>query len=329
MPLAALLLAGSAGFGQKWAEDMFDHTSHDFGTVARGAKVEHRFTVENIYVEDAHILSIRSSCGCTAPTVAKRTLKTWDKAEIVAEVDTRGYYGRKDATITVVFDQPFPAEVRLNVHTYIRSDVVVQPGSVQFGSIAQGIGAQRKVRISYAGRPDWAIQKVENNSPHLEATAVKSAAAPPGQVAYDLVVKLEPDAPVGHIREHLVLVTNDVRTESAHVPIAVEGVVVPTVSVRPSPLTGVAEVGKSVKKQLFVQGTKPFQILAVRCDDARFTFVVPQTAKTLHLIPVTFTAGQTPGKVAEKIRITTDLAGSETLDVPVDFRVTSTGPTAF
>ena len=45
--------------GQDWAKAMFDHTSHDFGVVARGAKVEHRFVIENIYEEDAHIQSVR------------------------------------------------------------------------------------------------------------------------------------------------------------------------------------------------------------------------------------------------------------------------------
>ena len=37
---------------------MFDHTTHDFGVVARGAKVEHRFVVENNYEEDIHIESV-------------------------------------------------------------------------------------------------------------------------------------------------------------------------------------------------------------------------------------------------------------------------------
>ena len=43
--------------GQQWAKEMFDHTSHDFGTVARGAKMEHRFTLENIYEESPATLT--------------------------------------------------------------------------------------------------------------------------------------------------------------------------------------------------------------------------------------------------------------------------------
>ena len=197
LALLLLSLGAARGRGQDWAKKMFDATSHDFGTVARGAKVEHRFTVENIYVEDAHIAAVRTSCGCTAPKVTKQHLKTWEKTEIVTQVDTRGYYGRKDATVTVVFDRPFRAEVRLKLYTYIRSDVVVQPGSIQFGTLAQGTGGERKVTISYAGRADWEIVKVESASPHIEAKVVKAPVTAPGRVTYQMIVTLKKDAPAG------------------------------------------------------------------------------------------------------------------------------------
>ena len=325
---SVLLAAASIGWGQDWAVKMFDETTHDFGTVARGAKVEHTFTVENIYEEDAHIASVSSSCGCTTPTVSRRSLKTWEKAQITASVDTRGYYGRKDATITVTFDRPYQAEVRLNVYTYIRSDVVVQPGSVQFGTVAQGAGGQHTVSVSYAGRPDWQIVDVETHHPHLDAHVEKTN-APIGQVVYNLVVTLKKEAPVGRLTDHLVLVTNDRRVQASHVPVAVEGVVVASLSARPTPLSAVVDTGGKLTKRLFVQGQRPFQITGVECADDRFAFALPTSARSLHLLPVTFTAGDAPGKVRTKIRIRTDLPGGQTLEVPVDIRVMPSGPTSF
>lgn len=76
----------------------------------------------------------------------------------------------------VVFDLPYPdnpAEVHLGIHSYIRSDIVVQPGSVQFGSVAQGAGAAQNLKISYAGRDDWKIEKVECADPNIEARTTK------------------------------------------------------------------------------------------------------------------------------------------------------------
>ena len=142
----AALTAGRVQ-AQDWAREMFDHTSHDFGTVARGAKVEHRFGVENIYLEDAHIKSAKASCGCTSPEVPVEILKTWKKAYVVAKVDTVNFEGQKDVTINVEFDKPFPAEVQLYIHCYIRSDVVLDPGSVHLRS---GTG---KCRAATGERP--------------------------------------------------------------------------------------------------------------------------------------------------------------------------------
>jgi len=324
MALWLMLVAASGGFGQEsdWAKKMLDHTSHDFGTVARGAKVEHTFTVENKYNEDMEITEVRSSCGCTATKLSKRILKTWEKAEIVATADTRGFFGRKDATLTVVFGGQFPAEVQLHVHAYIRSDIVVQPGSVQFGSVAEGSSARQKVTVSYAGRPDWEIAKVETPNRHLEAQLVKAAVPTSGQVTYDLVVTLKDDTPAGYVHDFLILVTNDRRPQYARVPLAVEGVVVPAVTVRPSPLLlGVVTVGQTVTRQLVVQGNKPFRIVSVECSDKRLTCAVPTEEKPVHLLPVTFKAGDETGKLSAKVRIQTSLSSGNALEVPVDVRV--------
>ena len=67
---------------------MFAATSHDFGHVARGAKAEFAFELQNVYEEDIHILDVRTSCGCTTPTITKPTLKTWEKGSIVATLNT-------------------------------------------------------------------------------------------------------------------------------------------------------------------------------------------------------------------------------------------------
>ncbi len=75
---------------------------------------------------------------------AKRLLKTWEKTEVVITLDTRAEPGRKDGTIEVEFDLPFPAKVQLHVHSFIRGDVVMQPGVVEFGSVeSRGRGEPR------------------------------------------------------------------------------------------------------------------------------------------------------------------------------------------
>ncbi len=329
--VAGLLLCTNAALGQDWAKAMFDHTTHDFGVVARGAKVEHRFVVENIYEEDAHIKSVSSSCGCSKPQISKPLLKTWEKAEILVTLDTRDFLGRKDATITVVLDLPFPAEVQLHIHAYIRSDIVIQPGSAEFGAVNQGSAAARRLTISYAGRDDWRIERVECANPHIVAT-LGEVQRTPGLVSYELSVKLQENAPPGYFRDQLTLVTNDFDGKAARVPVMVDGTVSPALVVRPSPLSlGTVVSGGAVTRNLVIQGRAPFRVIAVRCIDDRFAARVPTDAKTVQIVPVTFSAkgeAGNGGKATSKIQIETDLSGGMTAEVEAVVEVVAEGRSA-
>jgi hypothetical protein len=314
-----VLFCAASAQARDWATEMFDKTTHDFGVVARGAKVEHRFIIENNNEEDIRIESVTSSCHCTTPKLMKQVLKSWEKTELVVTLDTRSEPGRKDATIDVVFAAPYSARVQLHTHAFIRGDVVVQPGAVQFGSVNQGVEATREVKILYAiGRSDWQIQRVECANPHIEARVAETNRNSM-QVAYSLTVKLKADTPPGYIQEPLMLVTNDLDPSKARVPVSVEGLVAAALTVRPASLTlGVAEIGKPVTSNLVVQGRAPFRITAVRSSDDRFVGKVPSESKAFHIIPVTFQAKDvkaTPGKVTAKIRIETDLSGASAVEV--------------
>ncbi len=317
---AGLLGWAAVGCAQDWAKAMFDQTTHDFGVVARGAKVEHRFTIENVYEEDVHIASVESSCGCSTPKVSRNLLKTWEKAELAVNIDTRGFLGRKDATIKVLFDQPYTAEVQIHVHTYIRSDIVVQPGAVSFGSVMQGAGAKQTLAVTYAGRDDWRIAKVECTNPSIEAGVVETSRTP-GKVGYSLSVQLRPEAPPGYLHDQLVLVTNDYDVRAGRVPVTVEGLIVSALSVRPSPLMmGVAENGRPVTRNLVVQGRAPFRILSVKSTDERFRCKPSDESKTAHVLPVTFLDDDLPaasGRISAKLHIETDLSGVNAADVDV------------
>ena len=100
-----------------------------------GAKAEFAFELQNVYEEDIHIADVRTSCGCTTPTITKPTLKTWEKGSIVATLNTRSFVGQRNSTLTVVIDKPFYAEVPLTIAGYIHSDVDFQPGAAALGEV--------------------------------------------------------------------------------------------------------------------------------------------------------------------------------------------------
>lgn len=311
--IVPLLLATSTHLSaQEWARKMFAETDHDFGTVARGSKQEFAFEFKNLYEEDIHISGIRSSCGCTSARVTKDTLKTFETSHVIATYNTRSFLGAKSATITVTIDEPFLAEVQLNVSGYIRRDVVFNPGVVAFGAVDAGAGSEKKIQVAYAGRNDWEIVDVRSANRHFEVELAETARGN-GRVDYDMLVRLKPDAPVGYIQDQLTIVTNDSNAKT--IPLPVEGRVESALSVNPAQLfLGVLQPGQSATKRLVVRGKTPFSIKSVKCEDDCFEFTTPTetTPKTLHFVYVKFTAGQQTGPVNQKIVIETDQAGGVT-----------------
>lgn len=296
--------ASAPATAQEWAIKMFDSTSHDFQTVPRGAKAVHRFKIKNLYEEDAHISGVRSSCGCTTPQIVKPDLKTFEVGEIVAEFNTRAFMGYKSATVTVNFDKPFPAEVQLQVSGFIRSDVVLTPGSIDLGSVDFGAGAEKKISVTYAGRNDWKIVDAKTANPHFEVELLPKERGG-GRVAYEMIVRLLKDAPPGYIKDQLILVTND--DKGTEMPVDIEGRVISAFTVSPASLfMGALQPGQKVTKQLVVRGKKPFRITSIECPDGNFSIEPPTESKPVHLVPVVYTAGDKPGKIAQQISIFTD-----------------------
>lgn len=306
LALPLLLAISSQASAQEWAKKMFTVTKHEFGTVARGSKQEYRFQLKNVYKEDVHITGVESSCGCTTPKVTKDTLKTFETSDVVAVFNTRSFLGSKAATLTVKFDKPYYAEVQLTVDGYIRSDVVFDPGVIEFGSLDAGEGGATKVSIAYAGRGDWKIEDVLSANRHFEVELDETYRGG-GRVKYDMTVRLKPNAPVGYIHDQLVIVTDDSSIKKVSVP--VEGQVMSPMTVSPASLfLGVLKPGESVKKRIVVRGNKPFRILNVKCSDPSIQVEKPSDAsKSLHFLPVVYIAGQEEGNIVDTIEIVTDL----------------------
>src|SRR3954463_6698710 len=185
--IVVVALGPAAASAKEWAQKMFAASSHDFGHVARGAKAEFAFELQNIYEEDVHIADVRTSCGCTTPTITKPTLKTWEKGSIVATLNTRSFVGQRNSTLTVVIDKPFYAEVPITIAGYIHSDVDFQPGVAALGDIEQGTIGEQAVSVTYRGAGNWQIVDVRSVNTLLEVE-LGEPVRQPGVITYKMVV---------------------------------------------------------------------------------------------------------------------------------------------
>ncbi|MCE2727830.1 MAG: DUF1573 domain-containing protein [Planctomycetaceae bacterium] len=302
---AVAFCVADAASAQEWAKKMFSVTSHNFGTVAKGSKTEYRFVFRNLYKEDLHVVGVRTSCGCTSPEITKRDLKTHETSEIIAKFNTRTFLGQHGATLTVTFDKPFHAEVQLRVAGNIRGDVTFDPPFVDLGNVDLGKGAERTIRVTRVGSAPWEIKDVRSANGNFEVALSKPTVGA-AQTTYDLTMRLKPDAPAGYLKGQLILVTNDPR--ATQIPMDVEGRVVAEVTVSPQLLSlGAVPSGGSVTKNVVVRANRPFCVTGISCPDGCLSCTPKSTPATVHILPVTFTAGTAAGKVERQLKIATDL----------------------
>ena len=304
---ASPLFAQSSEWAVKMFSEMGTERLHNFGSVALHADVEKRFPFKNVYNEDVVVSSVSSNCGCTKASVTKQVVHPGEICEVVARVDTSGreHTKQRKATIRVVFSKPTPAEVQLQVKTYIRPDVGFDPGVIEFGTVQQGTKVLKKAYLQYAGRSDWALIGVQKNAQGIRAEA-REVRRQNGNVVYEILVELKPDAPSGYIHDLLRFQTNEPDPTTSSIFLPLEGLVVEPLSAKPSFLQlGVVEPGKKITRNVVVSGSEAFRILAINSDDPRVSGQKTNLSRAVHVLPITFAADDETGVIDGQIEIVT------------------------
>ncbi len=292
--------------GLTWAQKMFEHQKIDFGTIAKGSDARFQLKLTNLYKEDVHISNVKTTCGCSAATPAKTTLTSLEATTIEITMDTQRFSHRKDSNVIITFDLPFPAEVRIPITSYIRTDVVLTPGAANFGAVEKGVGGAMKIQLNYAGRPDWAITEIINRNEFISAKAVEISRAP-DKVSYELQFTVAPETPVGNLRSQITIVTND--TAGQTVPILVEAKIESDITVTPEVVSlGMMVPGQAKTVNVVLRSKKPFAIEKIECDSDRQAFQIrlPSATepKAIYVLPLTVTPPSDPGNFTEAFSVT-------------------------
>ena len=306
--LFCLATSPTTAIAENWAEKMFPVRSHDFRSVGRGAKSEYRFEITNPYEQDVHIASVRTSCGCTTPTINKRTLRTHETGEIIAALNTDSFIGQKSATVTVTFDRPSFAEVKLKVSGYIRTDISFDPPEMNFGEFQSGETPEREVTITHVGNPNWEITDVRSHCRQLKVRLL-SVERSSRKVEYRMSVRLEGAMPDGEMRERITLISNDPNFPTTEMLLF--GRSEPLVSVSPAAVSLGDVTAEGIKEQrLIVKSEEPFEVRNVLCEDPRIEFEVGAGKKKVHFVKMRFRGNGSADSVAQEVQIVTDLANS-------------------
>ncbi len=305
---AAMLLAGT-GWSQapapsNWVDEVFPVREHDFGAVAVASKAEFRFPVVNKLDKPMHLQSVRASCGCTNPIIQTPTIRPGETGTILARFNTDSSRGRRNATVTVVIDEPFNAEVLLEVTGYIRRDIVIYPGQLTFDSVDAGIGTTMATKVYYAGREDWAIRDVQSPVPWLQPT-LNQEKREGGSATYRIDVALAPNAPTGDFQHELILTTNDEKLQ--RVPLPVSGRVEQALAIAPRSIPlGDLAADDRVTQRLIVRSKNPVAIGSIVCEGWKLDYQLNPGKRRIHVINVTFSPDGVTGSQRSDVIVSTD-----------------------
>ena len=211
----------------------------------------------------------------------------------------------------MVIDKPFYATVQLQVKGNIRTDIIFQPGVVNFGSIFSGNAVEKEVNFTYQGRSNWQVTQLKstNKDVSAELTEISRNA---GQVKYRLKVKLAPDASTGYINDRIILVSNE--GVNREIPVMVQGIVKQGITVNPSKLiVGNLAPGQEVTKKIVLRAESPFSIKEITCPNDQYSFHFQQNRSigqsgNIQIVTVSYKApDDTTGRLfTDTIRIVTD-----------------------
>ncbi len=307
-----------------WYQSLVKEREYDFGVVATASKQEHIFEFENTTGSKLLLTSVRTSCGCTKPSVLTSEVNPGETGRVKAILETRKFQGKRGATLSVsvqkIGQTAEYGELQFAVRGKIRKDVVFDPGEVAFKDVSMSFGSDRAVRVSYAGNPNWKITGIKSSSPHVTVESKETRRdLQTGRINYELLVKLDPSQPAGHLSEFLTIVTNDAKTTG--MPIRVTGQIKPALEAAPIQL-GVVNQGHVLKKKWIVRGKSAFRIERIIANNPALHFEPSEGEKTLHIINYTLDTSRV-GTVVDEVTIVTETSGESLTKVKFSAQIVS------
>jgi hypothetical protein len=297
----------------------------DFKTVPKGMVPVHHFVLTNPLLETLHIKSITSSCTCTTidfdvTNEDDACLKTYEKAVIPVRLQGDQFEGQRNATITVVIDQPSNAEIQLNITGEIRTDLSIVPRDfIDFGNVELGKGQSRTLTVTYTGsNTQWRLVDTKCDSTFIRTEMTSETLV--GKKTFKINVILDGAAPHGRLDALLTLLSNDAENRR-EIPIPVRATVGTVITVSPPHLSlGVLSPGEaSPMKNVSIRGTKPFRITGFESDnpaiEVPLTINADDPPKIIYAVPILYRnpaegeGAAQEGVLRASVRVTTNIPG--------------------
>jgi hypothetical protein len=186
--LGILIFTAGLGFRLAYTPSNADvealtiHTPrHDFGVIQRGAAATHRFTLANDGTAPIELVSFQSTCACTTTiNLAGTVIGPSESIEMPVTLKTGYTDGRASGVVTVYYrltghggNLPWKS---VEVSGNTRTDYLVRPRLIDFGSVAETAPITKTVRLRPDSLPNVKIERLRVDNPAFEAHVTKTPA---------------------------------------------------------------------------------------------------------------------------------------------------------
>jgi hypothetical protein len=305
-----------------WATKLFtDETGkipsgHNFGSVPKGAMLQHRFPITNIYAVPLTI-SCKVSCNCVSVTPlapATLVLQPKETGSIDITMDTMRFSGHKQVNVEVAVQHPqYWSSANLVIQAVRRDDLELNPAQAMFGAVATGQQTPRQLMIRYRGnQPGWKITGVAPDQTAPFDLNLQVVTDRVGLVEYRVLMTQKPDAPAGSYKDEIKLLTTD-PNNAVVVPYDMR--VVAPLTVQPDiwRLPPV-KIGTPVERRVIVSAGRPFKIVAVEGQGDGVSVQNLAEAFPTHYLTIKVDPKQ-PGPVQKTLTIRTDIGATATVKI--------------
>lgn len=187
----------------------------DFGTVARGSKIEWSFTLKNTGDKPLEILSVQPTCGCTVAEF-DRAIQPGSTGKVHAVVDTTQFSGPISKGITVTSNDPTQPAAQLTMRAIVKPYVDVYPAGFMRFMLLEGESAtQSAILYSEEEKPleivrvDVPSEEVKVDLVKIEKVEERIDSGRPGQNQYKINVTVTgSEKKLGPLAEKIKIVTN-------------------------------------------------------------------------------------------------------------------------
>jgi hypothetical protein len=209
----------------------------------------------------------------------------------------------------LVIDHPTYTEIDLNLTCFIRGDVNLTPGQIDFGTVRRSEKLPTAaLSLSYhGGRPGWEIAEMKTQTAKVKAVAERLNGSAGGFAQWTVSATLQPSITNGYFKDEITLITNDNPPQA--IPISIVAFVQSAVSVTPSIINfGPVRAGQSVTKLVQVRSHSPFSISKLEADRTELHSVEQQPgSQPGHTVQLKIDAPATTGPFYGVVTVTSDI----------------------